>query len=67
MRNSESPSVSNGPIVRDIVYDVNIPGNKEIKVIVNLEAQLDPNPGYPLMLEQQTISEGVLANRNLRL
>lgn len=48
MRNSESPSVSNGPIIRDIIYDVNIPGNKEIKVIVNLEAQLDPNPGYPL-------------------
>ncbi len=48
MRNSESPSAANGPIYRDIIYDVNIPGEKEIKVIVNLEAQLDPNPGYPL-------------------
>ena len=48
MRNSESSSVANGPIYRDVVYDVRIPGDKEVKVIVNLEAQLDPNPGYPL-------------------
>jgi len=47
-RNSESSSVTNGSIYRDLIYDVNIPGDKEIKVIVNLEAQLDPNPGYPL-------------------
>lgn len=48
MRNSESFSKVNGPIYRDLVYDVVIPGEKEIKVIVNLEAQLDPSPGYPL-------------------
>ena len=48
MRNSESSSVANGPIYRDVVYDVRIPGDREVKVIVNLEAQLDPNPGYPL-------------------
>ena len=48
MRNSESTSKVNGPIYRDLVYDVNIPGAKDVRVIVNLEAQLDPNPGYPL-------------------
>ena len=48
MRNSESSSTANGPIYRDLIYDVNIPGEIEVKVIVNLEAQLDPNPGYPL-------------------
>lgn len=48
MRNSESFSKVNGPIYRDLVYDVVIPGENEIKVIVNLEAQLDPSPGYPL-------------------
>ena len=48
MRNSESSSAANGPIYRDLIYDVNIPGEKEVKVIVNLEAQLDPEPGYLL-------------------
>mgnify|MGYP006916032960 CR=1 FL=1 len=49
MRASESSSVTNGPIYRDLIFDVNIPGEKDkIRVIVNLEAQLDPNPGYPL-------------------
>jgi len=48
MRNSESSSKVNGPIYRDLIYDVSIPGEREVKVIVNLEAQLDPSPGYPL-------------------
>ena len=49
MRASESSSAVNGPIYRDLIFDLNIPGGKEkVRVIVNLEAQLDPDPGYPL-------------------
>ncbi|MBP5685673.1 MAG: hypothetical protein J6W72_04515 [Candidatus Methanomethylophilaceae archaeon] len=48
MRNSESSSVKNGAIYRDVIFDLTVPGEGDIKVIVNLEAQIDPRPKYPL-------------------
>lgn len=48
MRNSESPSVRNGAIYRDVIFDLTVPGEGDIKVIVNMEAQIDPRPKYPL-------------------
>lgn len=38
-----------GKIVADSIFDVKVPGTDDrIKVIVNLEAQNDPHPPYPL-------------------
>ena len=48
-RENEYGSVKHGKIVADTVFDVKIPGsNDQVSVIVNLEGQYNPNPGYPL-------------------
>ena len=48
-RETEYGSHKNGMIVTDSIFDVRIPGtDDEISVIVNLDGQYDPNPGYPL-------------------
>lgn len=48
-RENEYDSPVNGRIVTDSIFDVKIPGtNDEVSVIVNLEGQYYPNPGYPL-------------------
>ena len=48
-RETEYPSPETGSIVTDSVFDVRIPGSDDmVSVIVNVEAQRNPNPGYPL-------------------
>ena len=48
-RENEYDSPVNGRIVTDSIFDVKVPGtDEEVSVIVNLEEQYDPNPGYPL-------------------
>lgn len=48
-RETEYASPENGAIITDSVFDVRIPGTDEsVSVIVNIESQGDPNPGYPI-------------------
>ena len=48
-RNTESTSDAHGSIRMDNVFDVRIPGEREISIILNIEGQRNPKPGYPLM------------------
>ena len=48
-RNTEFGSMDNGEIRVDSLFDVRLPdGNGHIDLIVNIEAQWGPNPGYSL-------------------
>ena len=48
-RNIEYASKKSKTVKMDSVFDVRIPGEKDvISVIVNVEGQGDPDPGYPL-------------------
>lgn len=46
---TEFDSLGQGKIVTDSVFDLKIPGTDEkVSVILNIEGQSDPNPGYPI-------------------
>ena len=48
-RETEFDSVEHGKILTDSIFDVKLPGTDEgISVILNIECQSDPNPGYPI-------------------
>ena len=48
-RDTELHSMDEGKIVTDSIFDVKIPdSDDEVSVIINIEGQSDPNPGYPL-------------------
>lgn len=50
-RANEDNSLNEGKITYDIIFDALAPKDGElIKVIVNVEAQRDANPGYPLLM-----------------
>ena len=39
MKGTESPSVANGPVIRDTVFDVHLPNSRMVKVIVAVEGE----------------------------
>ena len=48
-RETEFDSPEHGKILTDSVFDVRIPGtDEEVSVILNIECQSDPDPGYPI-------------------
>ena len=48
-RDSEYDSPVHGKVVTDSIFDVRVPGtDDEVSIIINVEGQNDPNPGYPL-------------------
>ncbi len=48
-RETEYVSADEQKVILDSVFDIRVPGSgKEISVIVGVEGQNDPNPGYPL-------------------
>ena len=49
-KETEDIRLNEGAVRMDSVFDVSIPGTDEmISVIVNIEGQSNPNPGYPLV------------------
>lgn len=48
-RETEQISSTNGPVVMDNIFDVRVAGTDEtLSVIIDVEAQNESNPGYPL-------------------
>ena len=48
-KNVESKSVNEGTIYYDVLFDIGLPGGKANRVIVDIEAQNEYNPGYAIL------------------
>ena len=49
-KNTEDNSVKEGKVTYDVLFDAYAPdGSGTIKLIINLEGQMNPDPGYPLV------------------
>ena len=49
-KNTEDSSVKEGKVTYDVLFDAYAPdGSGTIKLIINLEGQRNPDPGYPLI------------------
>ena len=47
---NEDTSISEGKVVYDIIFTVCTPGKERIRMIINIEAQNNFHPGYPLLM-----------------
>ena len=57
-RETELISETNGPVIMDNVFDVRVAGTDEtLSVIIDVEAQNEYNPGYPLGGGRNTTSQ----------
>lgn len=48
-KNVESKSVNEGTLYYDVLFDIRLPDNNKAKVIIDIEAQNNYYPGYPLL------------------
>ena len=49
-KNTEDSSIKEGKVTYDVLFDAYAPdGSGTIKLIINLEGQMNPDPGYPLI------------------
>lgn len=49
-KNTEDQTIPNAKIVYDILFEASVPNSKEnVAIIINIEAQNQDNPGYPLL------------------
>ena len=59
-RDPEIISDNLGSVYLDNVFDLEIPGKDPIRLILNLEGQGDPNPGYPLEARMMNYASALL-------
>ena len=48
-KNVESKSVNEGTLYYDVLFDIHLPDSNKAKVIIDIEAQNNYYPGYPLL------------------
>jgi len=61
--NTEMHNDDDAYVIMDNLFSIDIPGEQRVGVMLNIEAQGDPEPGYPLLRRAMFYASGVLFNQ----
>ena len=61
--NTEMHNDDDEYVIMDNLFSIDIPGEQEIGIMLNIEAQGDPEPGYPILKRGLYYASGIVFNQ----